>query len=75
MVGQAHDAQGVDQGAVGGQVAQAQAGGPEGLGHGAGDGQVRVVLTQQLQGTGHARTPKLGVGLVDDDDAVAGPGR
>ena len=74
VVGQAHHAQGVYQRAVGGQVAQAQARRSEGLGHGAGDGQVRVVRPHQLQGAGHARAAELGVGLIDDDDAVAGPG-
>ena len=54
VIRQTHDAQGVYQGAVGGQVAQAQAGGTEGFGHGTGDGQVRVGRPHQLQGAGHS---------------------
>ena len=76
MVGQAHDAQGVDQLAGRSEVAQAQPGHAEGLAHGAGHRQVRVAgpggvgLGEQLQGAGHAGAAELAVGLVDDDDSA-----
>ncbi len=67
VVGQPHDAAGVDDGRVGGEVANPPAGQGERLGHGPGHDEPGVPV-EQFQGRGPAR--ELLVRLVDDDDRL-----
>ena len=73
VVGQAHQAQGVDRHRIAGEVAHPRSRERERLAHGAGDQQARATL-EQRQRTLRAPIGELEVGLIDHDHAAGGIG-